>query len=103
MSKEKIDLTELDKLEMMLQDAGIEYEREDSSNGRTGFLWEFHQLRDPERTFENKWIWDVVCNTGSYGCELGLLELWGKDMNHPEGWLMAEECFARIKEILKHE
>ena len=100
MDYKPIDLTELDRLETMLRDAGIEYEREDSSNGRTGFLWEFHQLRHPA-PYGEKWLWDVICNTGSYGYQSGLLELWGRNISQPEGWLRAEECFEKIKEILK--
>ena len=96
----KIDLTELDKLERMLKDAGVKYERIDEEDGTPVFTWEFHQLRHPE-PFGEKWLWDVVCNSASYGHEKGLLEIWGRNISEPEGWLGAEECFEKIKEILK--
>ena len=95
-----LDLTEFNKLERMLKDAGIKYARIDEESGTPVFMWEFHQLRHPE-PFGEKWLWDAVCNSASYGHEKGLLEIWGKDMAEPEGWLRAEECFEKIKEILK--
>ena len=102
MENKPIDLTEFNKLEEMLKNAGIEYEREDNVNGTPDFKWEFHQLRCPEMTMPGeKWLWDVICNTGSYGYQSGLLELWGRNISEPEGWLRAEECFEKIKEILK--
>lgn len=93
-----LDLTEFDKLEQILQDAGIKYERVDDGE----FIGEFHQLRHPERCGP-RWIWDVVCNEISYGHEEGLLEIWGKNMIEPVGELTAEECFGKIKEILVAE
>ena len=99
---EKLNLTELDKLERMLKDAGIKYERIDEEDGTPVYMWEFHQLRCPEMILlGKKWLWYVICNTGSYGSQSGLLELWGRNISEPEGWLRAEECFEKIKEILK--
>ena len=43
-----IDLSEFDKLERMLRDAGIKYEREDEEDATHNDKWEFHQLRHPE-------------------------------------------------------
>ena len=95
----KLDLTEFDILEQMLQSADIKYERED---GGSAFLHEFHQLRHPAN-YGDKWLWDVICSTGSYGSERGLLEIWGKDIDDPIGWLTAEECLEKIKAILYME
>ena len=104
MDYKPIDLTEFNKLEKMLKDAGIEYEREDNVNATPDFKWEFHQLRSPGWMFGKKWIWDAVCTHASYGYERGLLEMWGRYLSEPEGFLTAEECFEKIKEILKdHE
>ena len=97
-----IDLSEFDKLERMLRDAGIKYEREDEEDGTPDYKWEFHRLRHPE-PYGEKWLWDVVCNSASYGHEKGLLEIWGKDIAEPEGWLTAEECFDKIKKIVATE
>ena len=98
----EIDLTEFNKLEQMLKKAGILYERVDDVQGTADFVFEFHQLRHPEE-YGDKWLWDVICNTGSYGSEEGLLELWGKDIMDPEGYLNAEECLDEIKMILSED
>ena len=104
MDCKRIDLTEFNKLEQMLKDARILYVREDSSNSTPDFTWEFHQLRCPKDILGGeKWLWDVVCNTGSYGYEKGLLEIWGANMDEPEGWLRAEECLEKIESIMKAE
>lgn len=97
-----LDLTEFNKLEQVLKKAGILYERVDNVQGTADFVFEFHQLRHPEE-HGYKWLWDVICNTGSYGSEKGLLELWGKDIMDPEGYLNAEECLDKIKMILSED
>ena len=103
MDCKEIDLTEFNKLEQMLKDARILYVREDNSNSTPDFTWEFHQLRCPKTLDGEKWLWDVICNTGSYGSEKGLLEIWGANMDEPEGWLGAEACFNKIESIMKAE
>jgi len=102
MCNKPIDLTEFNRLEQMLKDDGITYEREDSESSTMDYTWEFHQLRCPLEIGE-KWVWDVVCSTGTYGYEKGLLEIWGKDLQEPEGWLRADECFEKIKAIIDKE
>ena len=89
----ELDLTEFDKLEQMLKDAGIKYRRVEG--GALGF----HQLRSVQ-ALGDQWLYDVVCNWASYGHESGLLEMWGKSMIEPEGWLSAEDCLKKIKEIV---
>lgn len=45
-------------------------------------------------------ICDVICHSGSYGHEKGLLEIMGltADSDDVEGYLTAEEVFERIQE-----
>lgn len=108
-----INLSEFDKLDQMLTDAGIQHEREDScelDDYDHDYLFEYHQLRHPFGLHEVVdtdvlYLWSAICSTGSYGHEQGLLELYGRDMVEPEGWLGAEKCFEMIKMIegKKHE
>lgn len=46
-------------------------------------------------------ICDVVCHSGSYGHEQGLLEIMGLNIDTTddvEGWLTADEVFKRISQ-----
>ena len=96
------DLTEFNKLEELLKKEGIEYEREDREEDVVAtydFFW--HQLRSPGcAAGGEKWKWDVIYGRGSYGQEMGLLEMWGENMDEPEPYLTAETCLRKIKEIL---
>ena len=86
----KIDLTEMNKLANGLTERGIEYER--------------HEFFDGEQICCN--FWDVICHSGSYGHEEGLLEImdithWllANDYDDVEGWLTAEEILNRIDNL----
>lgn len=96
------DLTEFNKLEELLKGEGIEYEREDSEEAviaNDHFFW--HQLRSPDNAiYGEKWKWDVIYGRCSYGQEVGALEMWGENMDEPEGYMTAEACLRKIKEIL---
>ena len=92
-------MSEMDVLEKMLIDAGIEYDREDIDNDYAGYVYSFHQIRS-KKSNGGKWKWDAICHKGSWGYEQGLLEVWGDYMNEPEGNLTAEEAFEKIKWIL---
>lgn len=91
----KINTAELDKLQKLLDDAGIEYERIDQKAEKVkGEEFEIHQLH---RKDDGENPWSVICNTRSYGYEEGKLEFW--DMVYDtEGWLSAEEAFDLIME-----
>lgn len=94
------DLTEFNKFELMLKDAGIEYVRDDDGNFD---LLDWHQIRSSEEENWNRqqgWF-SVICHFGSYGYDRGLLEFWGDFMNDPIGYLTAEECFEKLKEMLE--
>lgn len=99
-STEMDKLKEFNALEDMLTKAGIEYDREDKEPVMG--IWDLHQLMSKD-TCGDRYVWDVICHKGSYGYEQGLLEMWGKNMNDPEGYLTAKECFEKIKEIVENE
>ena len=90
-------LTEFDLLEDLLKKNDITYIREDRDMDG---LFDFHQLRSGVRIDEDEggWTWDVICHRGSFGWTQGLLEMWGKNMDDPEGYLTAKECLKLIKE-----
>lgn len=95
---EKVDLKELDKLENLLIEKGIQYIRDDFEDPI--FSYERHGIiiTDPN----GKWICDAVCSSGTYGYENGLLEFWSKKLKEAEaedpiGWLTAEEAFENIE------
>lgn len=109
MYKKKLNMTEFDKLEQMLADAGIRYEREDKDGADGTYLFEYHQLRHPWDLDEDAegmmYLWSAICSYGSYGYEEGLIELYGRNMSEPESYLSAEKCFEMIIMIegKKHE
>ena len=85
--KSKIDVRECLRLESMLLAAEIPYEARNIYDGR--------QVIYPSM---REWKSDVVCHSGSYGHEQGLLEqmyLVGDDEDSVEGHLTAEVVFKR--------
>ena len=94
------DLTEFNKLEELLKEEGIEYEREDREGAMSDYFF-WHQLRSPGNSIDGeKWKWDVIYGRCSFGQEVGALEMWGENMYEPEGYMTAEACLKKIKEIL---
>lgn len=107
------DLTQMNRLEQMLKEAGIPYEREDRESIpreeviRRGYdhFYDRHEIFYPDKA---RHISDVVCFHGTYGWEDGLLEQMGllPDCEDTvQGYLTAEEVFERWKkhyeEVLK--
>lgn len=100
-------MTELDKLEQYLQDAGIRYERIDNESpyeadaGLPKDLGERHQLIIYDSN--GKCMWDAICHWGSYGYEQGLLEIMGdaivsdSDCDDVVGYLTAQDVIDRIE------
>lgn len=87
-----VDLTEMNKLETMLQQEGVRYERIDDEGEVIPWLayrlGEFHQIKVVSEG------WDVVCHHGSYGVEQGLLEAMGRRItgnNGVVGYLTAQD------------
>lgn len=101
------DLTELDKLEKYLKEHGYEYGRIDDDGdleeiaNRHGLMRciDQHQIvvyKDGKRD------WDAICQFGSYGVEMGLLEIMGarvvRNRDSVEGYLTADEIIERLEE-----
>lgn len=83
---------QLNILEKMLIEKGIEYERTDEeatlmSDG------DFHQIRGKRNDFE----WDVICHKGSYGYEDGLLEYADNIEDDVIGRLTADKVIRLIE------
>lgn len=104
-------MNELDKLRDMLTKAGIPYEDEQdpmtnhrliSSEltrrfGEAGNWWRNQVIygRDGE-----SWLWDGICQYGSYGAREGMIESYGQlgvDETGEPKVVTAEEAFAVIK------
>ena len=86
----EINNAEMGKLEWLLQEAKIPY--------RIEYIWGMPSVRYYGHGEEL--ICDAVCHSGSYGHEIGLLEIMGLTRNDDsvEGWLTSEEVFDRISE-----
>lgn len=88
-------MTELDKLEKYLYDNDIPYERI--------IYGERNQIAVPVLPEHGKTKWDAICQQGSYGWEMDLLEIMGelvdeeKDGDSVVGFLTAEEVIQRLK------
>ena len=86
----EINNAEMGKLEWLLQEAKIPY--------RIEYIWGTPSVRYYGHGEEL--ICDAICHSGSYGHEIGLLEIMGLTRNGDsvEGWLTSEEVFDRISE-----
>lgn len=102
------DLRELDKLEKYLIEHRIEYNRYRETAELVswdGSITTEIQTRDqicvPEEG--ERCQWDAICQSGSYGYELGLLEIYGeivdeqKDGDTVVGYLTAEDVIKRLE------
>lgn len=104
----KIDLTEFNKLEQLLKEAGIPYERVDERSAPDVIENDIKQYGHSFAHYEifypsvKNHISDAVIFYGSYGIEDGLLEQMGllppNATDSVQGWLTAEEIFNRWKE-----
>lgn len=105
------DLTEFNKLEEWMRENHINYERRSrlpftkevvNIIGEDERIGEKNQLVVFDRNGKIKY--DVICHKGSFGCDEGLLEIYGEIvpkgcLGGVEGYLIAEEVIERIKEI----
>lgn len=111
------DLTELNTLERYLREHNIPYRRIDDTgsyneNGLDGCYLDRHQImvyKDKNSMYdEKKWIWDAICHYGSYGHNVGLLEISGslvdetKTGDYVEGYLFASEIIERLEKEAKN-
>ena len=101
------DLTELNKLEKYLKEHGYEYDRTDDEGDPVGIANRLglvscidqHQIvvyKDGKRD------WDAICQFGSYGAEMGLIEVMGERVvrggDSVEGYLTADEIIEKLEE-----
>ena len=101
-----LDLTQLDILEGYLKEEKIKYERTDnfSKIEMVGYSYEHHQIVVFDEN--DKAIWDAIISSGSYGHEVGLLEVMGRPVLRPEdddsvcGHLTAVSIIQRYKNWL---
>ena len=103
---QETDLTELNKLEALLKESGIPYERKDENvipreeviKCDYRHFFDRHQIAYPN--FEHK-VSDVVIFFGTYGYEDGFLEQMGllppDAGDSVQGYLTAETVFERWK------
>lgn len=88
-----INFEEFDKLEHLLVDAGIPYEKQRNFGGK--------QIAYPR--FGDDRVCSVILHKGSYGREKGLLEIMGLltdeeyECDSVAGYLTADDVFNRIK------
>lgn len=81
---------EIHRLANMLDDAGIDYEMHE--------YWDGWQICVPADHPRGQFDGDAIQHRGSYGSEQDLIEVWGFELEDPEGWLTAEDAFKYFKE-----
>lgn len=83
-------MTEMDKLQKWLDDNKIKYERN---------IWKIAHLERNQILIETDYKeLSFICQPGSYGYYQGLIEMYDFQ-NEPIGFLTAEECIEKLKEI----
>lgn len=98
------NLNELNKLEAILKERGIKYDRTDEENP----FYNRHQI--VVRDDDGNWLWDAICHLGSYGYADGLLEVMGEPVVNPEydgddvaGYLTAQDVIDRLDGKFNYE
>lgn len=90
------DLRELNKLERYLRANGYNYERIDKEG-----IFDRHQIIVYDRRTGEEYLWDAICHFGSYGCDMGLLEIMGtiveNEYDEVEGNLTALDIINRLE------
>ena len=105
--EESLRLAEFDALEKWLKKfcedhPQFRYVREDTNE------WEYYTRHQITVFAGRNYIFDVICQRGSYGYELGLLEIKGKAIVNQEceeedgvvGWLKARDVIRRFNHYL---
>ena len=108
------ELNELDKLRTMLTDAGIPFEsKQQLIDPKYYDIYDCYQYSGPAGKWQRNqviygmtegygWLWDGICQYGSYGADKGLIESWGELVKSEPGSggvqvVTAEEAFEVIK------
>ena len=91
----KIDLSEMRKLQRMLDEANISYDIRKIFSGE-----QIEYFGHNDRTKKGR-VCSIICHEYSYGSDIELLEIMGFALTDSddgvEGYLTAEEVFDRIK------
>ena len=83
-------MTELEKLESLIREKHPDWNIEVTDEG----IWLYDK--------NGECVYDVVCHSGTFGYDQGLLEGWtGKYYDEPEGWLSAEKALELFEKALK--
>lgn len=83
-------MSEMEKLQKWLDENNIKYER-CIGNETADINQIIIRTNDIALSF--------ICHHGSYGYEKGLIEMYD-GLIEPEGWLTAEKCISKLKEVL---
>ena len=95
-----LKLLEFHKLQKMLEENNIPFENEMLETGEHIMIPNAEAWRNDNNP-DSKRI-SIICCTGSYGYERGLIEIWAPDGgNDPVGYLTANSAFALIKNVLE--
>ena len=83
-----INQTEMMKLAFGLYDRGIEFKAKSFFDGIQFIIGD--------------WDWDAICHSGSYGHEIGLIEVMGLPQCQGEvvGWLTANDVLKMVDELI---
>lgn len=93
MDEEMVDISELKKLKALLEKKGIRHEWMDEP------MMGGASIKIPDlEAFRRKKGYSAIQIHGSAGAKLGLIELWGRGMKEPRGFLSAEETMKMLEE-----
>ena len=100
------NLQELDKLEKLLRERGLNVERCDEvKNFELPWIGEITRHQVTVIDEKGKVVFDAICQTGSYGYQQGLLEIMDGTLkltkvdDEVEGWLTADEIMKRLEVV----
>mgnify|MGYP002522270576 CR=1 FL=1 len=90
-------MNEMVKLRRLLEESGIEWVDATDSVGIPEGVAHVLRTQSPTWASEEEPRWSVICGPGTYGGDVGLLELWfGRSDREPIGYLTASEAYDMI-------
>lgn len=100
LNENEIRMLEFNKLVKMLQKNDIPFEVEQLATGKRLFVPSSFAFSEGEC----KYRISVICCTGSFGYDRGLLEMWAPSTwQDVDGYLTAEDAYKWISEIVGKE
>lgn len=82
--------TEIKKLDILLTELGVPHEMHEMMDG--------YQICVPKNHQPNSFEGDAIQHFGSYGAEQNLIEVYGFNLNSPDGYLTAEAALVYFHE-----